>query len=175
MVELVRASSKILNAGPRDRLWLVGDGPWRNKIYSELKQLGLQYAAFMPGSFDHVEELVQASDVYVMPSSLDGMEHYLASAIAAGLPVVLADTPDARGFAGACFEEMHSFDKDDPEQMASRIESLLANLPHANQQALRIRSQMVASRPEGETIERYSMLFERLVSRSLPEAAGATG
>lgn len=45
----------------------------------------------MPGVFDSVDELLEAADVFVLPSLAEGMSLSMLEAMAAGLPVVASD------------------------------------------------------------------------------------
>lgn len=96
LAELVRAWFPIADRWPSAKLWLVGDGPLRDALYEGIVDLGLRQQIAMPGSFDELSELYHAADVFVSASPDFGMSQALIEAMAAGLPIIAADTPDLR-------------------------------------------------------------------------------
>lgn len=96
LMELVQAWPLVLERHPRAKLWLVGDGPARDDLFELILDLELRHSISMPGSFDDVGELLQAADLFVLPSHEEGMSLSLLEAMAAGLPIVASDIPGNR-------------------------------------------------------------------------------
>lgn len=173
---LAKAVAPLLEQRPNDRLWMVGDGPWRDKIYSELKHNGIGRSAFLPGNFDHVEELMQAADMFVLPSATSGAESFWPSAIAAALPAAVVDCADTRAFAMAAFPDLFSFPSDSVPQIGRTIQGILDHLETATEAAERLRNQLTTASSFSETLRRHVQLFERLAGTSIGRSvSGATG
>ncbi len=81
---------------PNARLWLVGDGPFRDGLRRQISGLKLSGRAMVLGRFDHVEELLDAADVLVHPGACQAPSLAVAEAMGAGLPVIAADSPGHR-------------------------------------------------------------------------------
>lgn len=96
LFELIQAWPTVLKRRPGARLWLVGEGPAREDLYELILDLELRGSVMMPGCFDDVQELLQAADLFVLPSHEEGMSLSLLEAMAAGLPVVATDIPGNR-------------------------------------------------------------------------------
>lgn len=66
---LLRAFAKLRKARPDTRLWIVGDGPMRDALQSEVAALGLADAVHFAGVVDHarVPQFIAAMDVAVAP------------------------------------------------------------------------------------------------------------
>ncbi|MFO0901400.1 MAG: glycosyltransferase family 4 protein [Pirellulales bacterium] len=94
--DLVEAWTTVLRRWPYARLWLVGEGPDREELYEKILDLGLRGFVMMPGSFDDVQDILNAADVFVLPSYQEGMSVSLLEAMAAGVPVVATDIPGNR-------------------------------------------------------------------------------
>ncbi|MCA9139354.1 MAG: glycosyltransferase [Planctomycetales bacterium] len=77
--------------------WFVGDGPLRDSIYERLKADGLRQSVAMPGSFAISDDVFAAADLMVHIGD-EGFEHQIPTAIAAALPLIVANTPTARQF-----------------------------------------------------------------------------
>jgi len=71
-------------------LLLVGDGPLRSVI--ERQAAGLGVKARFTGLRDDVPALMQAFDVFVLPSLFEGLPGVVLEAQAAGLPCLVSDT-----------------------------------------------------------------------------------
>lgn len=174
--EVASAATALLNRHGRDRLWLIGDGPLRGKIFQQLKHEGLTRFVRMPGSFDHMEELMHAADVFVLPSADEGADWFWPLAIAAGLPAAVADCPDTRSFAGAAFAMMPSFPGVCPAAAFDVVQELLDSMEQASAEARKLRRQLTLAMPEGGAVDRHVQLFCRLTeNRNLDSQQGAFG
>ncbi len=81
---------------PNARLWLVGEGPFRDGLRRQISGLKLSGRAVILGLFDHVEELLAAADVLIHPGPCDSPSLAVAEAMGAGLPVIAAESPGHR-------------------------------------------------------------------------------
>jgi glycosyltransferase involved in cell wall biosynthesis len=98
--DLVRAW-RIVTARKSDaRLWIVGDGPWREKLYHQISDLDQRFRVLIPGTFDCLAELLEAADLFLSPAPHTAPPLALLEALAAGLPVLAADAPAIRSLQG---------------------------------------------------------------------------
>lgn len=77
---------------------IVGDGPERERLESEIRNAGLQERVRLIGEVPHrgVPEYFAAADIFFMPSEEEGFPHVLLEAMAAGLPYVASDVGGVR-------------------------------------------------------------------------------
>jgi len=94
--DLVAAWKGLLAARPDARLWLAGEGPYRQDLESQIVESGLLGRVFLVGVFDSVDELLAAADLFVLPSREEGPSLALLEAMASGLPIVATDIPGNR-------------------------------------------------------------------------------
>jgi glycosyltransferase involved in cell wall biosynthesis len=99
--DLVRAWRIVSARRSEARLWIVGDGPWREKLYHQISDLDQRFRVLIPGTFDCLAELLQAADLFLSPAPHTVPPIALLEALAAGLPVLAADAPAIRGLVGA--------------------------------------------------------------------------
>jgi len=88
---LVRAFNELCLSRPQDvrlRLVLIGDGSLRHELESLVVQCGIQNRVWLAGSVENVPQLLQAMDVFVLPSLAEGISNTILEAMACGLPVV---------------------------------------------------------------------------------------
>jgi glycosyltransferase involved in cell wall biosynthesis len=90
--DLVRAWRIVTARRPEVRLWIVGDGPERERLYRQIGDLDQRFRVMLPGTFDCLEDLYQATDMFLVPGVHVAPPLALLEAQAAGLPVIAADT-----------------------------------------------------------------------------------
>ena len=91
LLDLVNAWRPIAERWPSARLWLVGEGPQREELFRRISDHDLKYRICLPGAFDDTEEVLEAADMFILPSYSEGMSLSLLEAMAAGLPVIASD------------------------------------------------------------------------------------
>jgi glycosyltransferase involved in cell wall biosynthesis len=93
---LLEAFSVVLAEAPRARLVIVGDGKLRPRLEALAKRLGISHSVIWTGFRQDVPRLLAAMDVYVQPSTNEGLCISLLEALAAGKPVIATDVGGAR-------------------------------------------------------------------------------
>ena len=72
----------------RARLAIIGDGPARDACLALLQGAGLAHLAWLPGERHDIPDIMQALDVFVLPSRNEGISNTILEALASGLPVI---------------------------------------------------------------------------------------
>lgn len=75
---------------PNAELVLVGDGPFKNKIEDQVKSLKLENKVKFLGSRNDVNNILQAFDIFIMPSLWEGLGIAAIEAQASGLPTLVS-------------------------------------------------------------------------------------
>ncbi len=86
--------AELIKPYPEALLLLVGTGDKDEEIRAKVKALNLKDNVWFLGSRSDVNELLQAIDVFFMPSLFEGLPVSVIEAQAAGLHCVLSDTID---------------------------------------------------------------------------------
>ena len=89
---LVTILQYIKKSKPSSKLILIGDGETLDAIKKRTIREGLSESVIFTGVRSDVARLMQAMDVFVMPSWFEGLPVSLIEAQAAGLPIVASDT-----------------------------------------------------------------------------------
>ena len=76
---------------PNFILLLIGDGPLKNQIQEQAKRLGISKSVIFLGSRKNVNDLLQAMDLFVMPSLWEGLSISTIEAQASGLHLLLSN------------------------------------------------------------------------------------
>jgi len=89
---LVQAFLMLLQREPaareRLRLLIVGDGSTRHRCMEMLREAGAQALAWLPGERSDIPEMMQAMDLFVLPSLGEGISNTILEAMSTALPVV---------------------------------------------------------------------------------------
>lgn len=97
LATLMRAWPIVRLSFPNARLTLVGEGPKRPLLEEIARNLGLSAdAVAMPGALADVEPLLRSADLFVLPSTEEGMSIALLEAMALGVPLVASAIPGNR-------------------------------------------------------------------------------
>ena len=89
---LLRIFCDILSIHSNSVLLLVGDGYLREKIEEEISRLNIENHVILTGVVDNVNDLLQAMDVFIFPSIIEGLPLALVEAQATGLPCLASNT-----------------------------------------------------------------------------------
>ncbi|WP_455654513.1 glycosyltransferase [Phascolarctobacterium sp.] len=88
---LLEIFAAVLEKNHESELWLIGDGKLRKEIEEEARQQGILENIKFWGRRNDVEKLLQAIDVFILPSLFEGFGIVILEAQAAGLPCIISD------------------------------------------------------------------------------------
>lgn len=90
---LVAAAPLVLREMPHTTFVLVGSGPLEDELRQAASVLGLGRRMVFLGQREDVPELLNAFDLFVMPSRWEGMPYALVEAMAVGVPALGSAIP----------------------------------------------------------------------------------
>ncbi|TMS59040.1 glycosyltransferase [Imbroritus primus] len=93
---LVEAFAQVHAAHPATHLLIAGNGPLRTALAQQIAAAGLDGAVTLLGNRDDIPALLQAADLFVLSSNIEGMPLAVAEALASELPVVATDVSGIR-------------------------------------------------------------------------------
>ena len=85
---LLEAMARLTPPFPHLRLLLVGEGPWRPTLEHQARMLGITSRVYFTGVRTDIPDLLEASDLFCLPSRTEGLGIAAIEAMASGLPVV---------------------------------------------------------------------------------------
>ena len=122
---LLEAFARLHQREPRARLVLVGDGPNLLSLEAKAVDLGVEDEVLFLGQRDDVPRLLQAFDLFAMPSHFEGLGMAAVEAQAAGLTCLLSD---AFPKAAAITEDVEFLAPKDPDLWAEHMLDALESL-----------------------------------------------
>ena len=87
-LDILRAMKSVSAKYPNVKLWIVGDGPLRQKIQHEANRLELKEKVVLWGEREDVSKLTSSADLAVVASTREGLGLSAIEAMACGIPVI---------------------------------------------------------------------------------------
>lgn len=160
---LVRAYRRLVEAMPESRsamrLLMVGDGSLLRAVQDELEQADLAGMAVLPGASDDVPELLQAMDIFVLPSLAEGISNTILEAMASGLAVVATDVGGNAELV-VVNETGLLVPRSDPERMARAMASYVDNAPLRRRHGARGRERVAENFSIDGMISKYLDVYD---------------
>lgn len=91
---MINVFNKYIETNPNSLLLIAGDGPLKIEIENKIKELKLENNVKLLGRRNDINKLLNAADVYLMPSLYEGMPTSAIEAQCNGLPSLLSNTID---------------------------------------------------------------------------------
>jgi len=161
----LRATEQLLSRGINLHVLLVGKGPDQESIQRQVQNSPLLARnVTLTGVSDQVAEILNAMDVFVLPSLGEGMSNTLLEAMACGLPVVASRA----GGNPEVVEDQKSgwlFTPGDTDNLANQLEHLAANAETRRQLGLSARQRVVQLFSLEGMMHRYRSLYLGLARR----------
>lgn len=161
---LLRAFAKVAVKRADVDLLLVGDGPLRDKLEAQVKDLGIAERVRFLGIRNDVPDILRAVDLFALTSVCEAASLTLLEAMAAGLPVVVTDVggnPEIvrQGIDGLLVP------RDDDAAMANALLNLLDDPVQARRLGESARQRVGERYRLDQTVDRYHQLYRRLAKR----------
>ncbi len=123
---LVRAVQKLQEKSLNFKVLICGEGKERNKLKELAKKLSLQDNILFLRNRDDALNILNISDVFVLPSAKEGMSNALLEAMSIGLPCIVSNIEEntelvRNGENGLTFKVKK------PKDLCAKIEELIGN------------------------------------------------
>lgn len=130
-----------LNTGIDVKLLIVGEGPERSALEQRIRDHRLEARVGLAGARRDIATLLNAADLFVLSSDVEGMPLALAEALACGLPAVATDAAGVAELLNDCGEIVP---RGNASALADAMRQALAN-PHTDAAAQAARRQRILS------------------------------
>jgi glycosyltransferase involved in cell wall biosynthesis len=88
---LIQAMARVLHDGVRCRCVIVGDGPLRDQLVKQARELSLSEHVLFVGFQKDVRAYLQAGSAFILTSHREGLPLSILEAMACGLPSIVTD------------------------------------------------------------------------------------
>lgn len=160
----LKALHQVLDSDPRLRLLIIGDGPLREDLQTQVKQLNLENRVIFAGIQSTIVEHMSIIDVYMLPSLREGMPMALLEAMACGKVVVASRV----GEIPYVMDDQKTGILVDPgssTQIAEAITALAASPETRSRVGAQAREKVVQDFSSLRMTESYVRLYEKVLSK----------
>jgi len=91
----IQAMFEVVKKYPGTELWIVGDGPERESIEQQIKNLGLTRNVKLLGWQSNLERYYTEADIFLLTSNSEGWPLVILEAASYGLPIIMTDVGSA--------------------------------------------------------------------------------
>lgn len=147
------------------KLVIVGDGPQWENLQNQIKELGLEKEVFMPGFRDDTVNVLNALDIFVLPSRMEALGTALLEAQACGIPVMGSRV----GGIPECISEGESgllFEAENVEDLKEKLETLLKDQALRERLAHNTRPHIESTFSVKKMVENTIAVYEKVLYRS---------
>lgn len=164
---LIRAASLLAAGNSKAVFVIVGDGPLREDLKSQVRMLNLEDRFFFTGQRQDVHRLMSCFDLFVLPSLTEGLPLTILEAMAAGRPVVatrVGGIPEVveDGVSGLLVEP------GDAGGLARAVAFLAGSGEVAQRMGRRGRIKVIEQFTTGKMVRETEKIYSRLISHFQP-------
>jgi glycosyltransferase involved in cell wall biosynthesis len=162
-LDLLEAMGLVRDVFPAVRLFIVGDGPMRERIKARVHELRLDECAILTGHREDIANVIAAFDIGVMASyASEGIPQFALQAMVAGKPVVatrVGGIPEIvrHGETGLLV------DSRSPQSLAQALVSLLGDAEGRRRMGARAREWVAANHSFEAMLDRLEECYRRLL------------
>jgi len=165
---LLKAAALLFSSGIDVRVLLAGSGPERERLQRQAAD-ALDGQICFAGDSSRVPEMLNAMDVFVLPSLNEGMSNTLLEAMACGLPVVATNVggnPEiVENNVSGCL-----FTPGDSQLLAHKLKHLAQNPALIHQLGTAARNRAIESFSLSRMLEAYRNFYLELARRQVAAA-----
>ena len=159
-------SLAILNTSGNDVYGLfVGDGPYRVTAEALADELGLRKKLIFTGHSSRVNEMLQAMDIFALPSDTEGLSYVILEAMSQSRPVVATSVGGIRD-STVDGETAILVPPRDPVALANALSVLLADPGLADSMGRAGRARFLRYFALADMLERHQYLYSELIATS---------
>jgi N-acetyl-alpha-D-glucosaminyl L-malate synthase BshA len=162
IMDVIEVFEKVSRVVP-SRLVMVGDGPDRSRAEAYCRDRGLRKRVYFLGNVPNLEEVVGASDLFILPSESESFGMAALEAMASAVPVIATRTG---GLPEVVIEGETGFllPVGDVDGMAQRAIEILANDALAEKMGRRAREVAIERFDESRVVPMYRQLYEQAIA-----------
>ncbi|KPJ58341.1 MAG: hypothetical protein AMS15_08590 [Planctomycetes bacterium DG_23] len=161
------AAREVLQEFPEARFLIVGEGPDKRRLISQVRDLGIEYAVGFLGFRDDVPQILAPADIFVLASLWEGMPNVVLEAMASGKPVVGTQVEGTEelvvpGETGILVPTA------DAKMLAQGISRLIREPDLAGKMAQAARKRVSEDYTIQKMVERYAQLYRDILKEKAP-------
>lgn len=155
---LLEAFSRSVDAMPRMKLMIVGDGSCRRDLEQLTHKLGIGGRVIFAGLQSNIEEYLPAFDIYALTSHNEGLPMSVLEAMASGLPIVATNVGALARVVGDSNGIL--LDEPSPDKVSCALSKLASNQDIMCKMGARSRTIVVEQYSDTVMVDQYLSLLQ---------------
>lgn len=162
----------LLRGGRSWTLEVCGEGPERDRLETLASQLGLSHRITFRGLVRNIEDVLDRSDIFVLPSRGEGMGVALLEAMYAGLPCIVTRVS---GFVDIVTHDVNGYlvEPEDPAAVAAALDRMMEDEDLRRRLGTAGHSTICERFTLASTAHQYLALLEALVKDASGDRRGS--
>lgn len=170
---IIDAFQRLVKIAPDSALAIVGTGPLEVELKVQAEALGLASQVHFLGFRKDIDDILRASDVFVMPSLREGLPLALLEAMASSLPVITSDINGIREVV-AGIECGWLVDPRNTEAIADAMRAASQHPPERLAlMGQKGKARALADFKKEKMVDNYQRLFDLILERHNKDSHGA--
>lgn len=160
-IYLIKATAIVKKTVPDVKTVIAGRGELLDRLKVEVSRIGLENNIEFLGFREDIPQLMQAMDIFILPSLSEGTPLSILEAMASQIPVVATDVG---GLSEIVENGKTGFlvPSEDPESLAEKILLVLENRELAGKMALEARKKVEKEYDLNIMVKKYVDLYDRI-------------
>jgi glycosyltransferase involved in cell wall biosynthesis len=159
---LLALAPALLQQCPQYDLVLVGDGSQRSRLQQQARQAGIADRLHFLGWRADIPQILNASDILLLPSRWEGMPNVLLEAMASSLPVVTRAVQGVEEILESA-GELQIVQDDAPAAFVQRVTQLVADPDRRAALGRQNRERILVAFTLPQMVQQYGSLYRQLV------------
>ncbi|WP_266361944.1 glycosyltransferase family 4 protein [Tellurirhabdus rosea] len=169
-VSMVEAFAQVAARHPRAMLLMIGSGELLDEVKSRIKELKLHNRVILDAFRQDVPELLNAIDIFCLPSLWEGMPIGLIEALAMEKAIVASAVDGTRELIRNAFNGL-TVNPQEPERLSAAICRLLEDNELRHQLQLNARDSVLTSYNAVVMAEKVERIYHQLVKKVIPQSS----
>jgi len=162
---LINAFSLICHEQPHVHLVLAGSGPERKSLENQINHYQLNKRIHLLGRRDDIPRIMNAIDIFVLPSFSEGLSNTLLEAMSCGTPVIASDVggngeiivPQITGYL---------YESNNDNGLANLLGKLVNNPKHIQQLSELAREHILVNYSLSSMVNNYEAVYSKLMHKT---------
>ncbi|MEF2968145.1 glycosyltransferase [Paenibacillus sp. M1] len=95
-IKLINAFYEVNSEFPNTKLFIIGDGPLKKELISQINKLSLSEQVILTGQLENPFPIINKCDCFVLSSNYEGQPMVLLETMVLGKPIISTDIPGSR-------------------------------------------------------------------------------
>jgi Glycosyltransferase len=163
-ISLINAFYIVSSKNPTCALIIAGDGPDKQKLVDLISKLQLNDKVKLLGRRDDIPSVMNALDIFVLPSFREGLSNTLLESMSSGTPVIACDVGGNKEII-IPGETGYLYPSDNVERLSEILNALLSNTNNISNMSVNSSTHILKNYSISAMVKNYENTYQKLISK----------